>query len=75
MVEATADRFTRIDILVNNAAVFATLKPQRLRRDPGSEWDRVMAVNVKGVWNSARGGRPRHARTAAGASSTSRPPS
>ena len=54
MVEAARARFGRIDILVNNAAVFATLKPQPFDEIPEAEWDRVMAVNVKGVWNCAR---------------------
>jgi len=54
MVEAARTRFGRIDILVNNAAVFATLTPQRFDEIQEAEWDRVMAVNVKGVWNCAR---------------------
>jgi NAD(P)-dependent dehydrogenase (short-subunit alcohol dehydrogenase family) len=54
MVEATVARFGRIDVLVNNAAVFATLKPQPFEAIPEEEWDRVMAVNVKGVWNCVR---------------------
>ena len=54
MVEAALARFGRIDVLVNNAAVFATLKPQAFDEIPEAEWDRVMAVNVKGVWNCAR---------------------
>jgi NAD(P)-dependent dehydrogenase (short-subunit alcohol dehydrogenase family) len=54
MVEAALARFGRIDVLVNNAAVFATLTPQPFDRIPEAEWDRVMAVNVKGVWNCAR---------------------
>lgn len=54
MVEAAVGRFGRIDVLVNNAAVFAGLKPQPFEQIPEAEWDRVMAVNVKGVWNCAR---------------------
>jgi NAD(P)-dependent dehydrogenase (short-subunit alcohol dehydrogenase family) len=54
MVETALARFGRIDVLVNNAAVFATLKPQPFDEIPEAEWDRVMAVNVKGVWNCAR---------------------
>ncbi len=54
MVDAAVARFGRIDVLVNNAAVFATLKPQRFDEIPEAEWDRVMAVNVKGIWNCVR---------------------
>jgi len=54
MVDAAIARFGRVDVLVNNAAVFATLTPQRFDEIPEAEWDRVMAVNVKGVWNCAR---------------------
>ena len=52
---AEAERhFGRIDILVNNAAVFAGLKPQPFEAIPEEEWDRVMAVNVRGVWNCVK---------------------
>jgi NAD(P)-dependent dehydrogenase (short-subunit alcohol dehydrogenase family) len=54
MVEAAVARFGRIDVLVNNAAVFAGLTPRRFDQIPDAEWDRVMAVNVRGVWNCAR---------------------
>ena len=54
MVAAAVATFGRIDVLVNNAAIFATLKPQPFEEIPEAEWDRVMAVNVKGVWNCAR---------------------
>ena len=54
MVDAAVARFGRIDVLVNNAAIFATLKPQRFDEIPDAEWDRVMAVNVKGIWHCAR---------------------
>jgi NAD(P)-dependent dehydrogenase (short-subunit alcohol dehydrogenase family) len=54
MVDAAVVRFGRVDVLVNNAAVFAALKPQPFDEIPEAGWDRVMAVNVKGVWNGAR---------------------
>lgn len=54
MAQEARRRFGRIDVLVNNAAVFATLKPQAFDAIPDEEWDRVMAVNVRGVWNCVR---------------------
>src|SRR2546425_7240344 len=54
MVDAAAARFDRIDVLVNNAAMFAALKPRPFDEISEPEWDRVMAVNVKGVWNCVR---------------------
>jgi len=54
LAEAAVARFGRIDVLVNNAAVFSTLAPRPFEEIPEAEWDRVMAVNVKGVWNCAR---------------------
>jgi NAD(P)-dependent dehydrogenase (short-subunit alcohol dehydrogenase family) len=54
LAEAAVARFGRIDVLVNNAAVFATLRPQPFDEIPEAEWARVMAVNVTGVWNAVR---------------------
>jgi NAD(P)-dependent dehydrogenase (short-subunit alcohol dehydrogenase family) len=36
------------------AAVFATLTPQPFDAIPEEEWDRVMAVNVRGMWNCVK---------------------
>jgi 3-oxoacyl-[acyl-carrier protein] reductase len=36
--------------LVNNAAVYGGLKLTPFEEIPEAEWDRVMAVNVKGIW-------------------------
>src|SRR5262249_39985796 len=41
-------RFGRIDILVNNAAVLPKFSPFEQIQE--AEWDRVMAVNIKGMW-------------------------
>jgi 3-oxoacyl-[acyl-carrier protein] reductase len=46
----TIQRFGRIDILVNNAAIYGGLKLTPFEQIPEAEWDRVMAVNVKGIW-------------------------
>jgi 3-oxoacyl-[acyl-carrier protein] reductase len=56
MAAATVERFGRIDVLVTNAAVFATIPISRVAFDQidEDEWDRVMTVNVKGVWLSCK---------------------
>ena len=38
-----------IDVLVNNAALFTALKNRPFTEIPADEWDRVMAVNTRGV--------------------------
>jgi NAD(P)-dependent dehydrogenase (short-subunit alcohol dehydrogenase family) len=58
MLDAAVTRFERVDVLVNNAAVFATLSPTPFDQIPEAEWDRVMAVNVKGIWNCVRAAAP-----------------
>ncbi|MFM6848865.1 MAG: SDR family NAD(P)-dependent oxidoreductase [Terrabacter sp.] len=40
----------RIDVVVNNAAVYATLNRSPLEDIDPDEWDTVMAVNLKGPW-------------------------
>jgi NAD(P)-dependent dehydrogenase (short-subunit alcohol dehydrogenase family) len=50
LVGKTMDRFGKIDILVNNAALFAPLTEQKVIDIDIALWDRVMAVNVRGVF-------------------------
>jgi 3-oxoacyl-[acyl-carrier protein] reductase len=65
MVGAMADEavraFGRIDVLVNNAAIFLTVGMSRVAFDEISvaEWDRMMAVNVRGTWLACRAVVPR----------------
>jgi NAD(P)-dependent dehydrogenase (short-subunit alcohol dehydrogenase family) len=48
LVAAAIDRFGRIDILVNNAALFAPLAEQKCTEINAATWDQVMAVNLRG---------------------------
>ena len=54
MADAALDRFGRIDILVNNAALYGALHGGRFEQLDGDEWDRCMAVNVKGLWHCCK---------------------
>jgi NAD(P)-dependent dehydrogenase (short-subunit alcohol dehydrogenase family) len=48
MAVQALERFGRIDILVNNAAIL--VKPTPFDQISEADWDRVMAVNIKGMW-------------------------
>src|ERR1700691_6310375 len=50
LVADTIERFGKIDILVNNAALFAPLQEQKVLDIDVALWDRVMAINVRGVF-------------------------
>jgi len=54
LVETVMDRYGRIDVLVNNAAVFASLDRKPFEEIPVKEWDQVMEVNLRGVFLCAR---------------------
>lgn len=54
MVAACRDRFGRIDILVNNAAIASALPPRTLDELEVSEWDEIMAVNLRGPFLCAK---------------------
>ena len=48
LVASVLARYGKIDVLVNNAAVFSTLQPTEPWEIDVALWDRVMAVNVRG---------------------------
>jgi NAD(P)-dependent dehydrogenase (short-subunit alcohol dehydrogenase family) len=56
MAMEALERFGRIDVLINNAAVFSVVPMNRgpiETIDPG-EWDRLMAVNLRGLFLCCR---------------------
>lgn len=43
-----------VDVLINNAALYAGLQRAPFEEIDEAVWDRVMAVNIKGVWQMTR---------------------
>jgi len=58
MVRTAVDTYGQLDILVSNAAIFASLALQDFSEIDLDEWDRVMAVNVRGPFLCARAAVP-----------------
>ena len=54
MAAAVMDRFGRIDVLVNNAALYGSLTFAPFQMLDESEWDKTMDVNVKGIWQCCK---------------------
>jgi 3-oxoacyl-[acyl-carrier protein] reductase len=54
LAAATVRQLGRIDVLVNNAAVFATIKMKPFWELSVAEWDQLMAVNARGVWLASK---------------------
>lgn len=54
LVAKTLQNYKKIDVLVNNAALYGTLKSSRFEDIDPKQWDQAMSVNVKGVWNCCR---------------------
>jgi NAD(P)-dependent dehydrogenase (short-subunit alcohol dehydrogenase family) len=54
MARAALDAFGTIDALINNAAVYAGLARRPFDEIEVADWDRVMAVNLRGPWLCAK---------------------
>jgi 3-oxoacyl-[acyl-carrier protein] reductase len=54
MAQAAINAFGRIDALINNAALYGSLRGGRFNTIPESDWDAAMQVNVKGIWNCCK---------------------
>ncbi len=54
MARKAVERFGRIDVLINNAGVFAALGKKSFYDISAQEWDQVLGVNLKGVFLCAK---------------------
>jgi NAD(P)-dependent dehydrogenase (short-subunit alcohol dehydrogenase family) len=54
MAEETVQRFGRIDILVNNAAIFLSINRRPFYDLSAEEWDQLSSVNIKGPFLCAK---------------------
>lgn len=53
MIATAQQRFKRLDILVNNAGI-SQKQPARVHEMALADWNRVLAVNLQGVFNCSR---------------------
>ncbi|NKB50238.1 MAG: glucose 1-dehydrogenase [Alphaproteobacteria bacterium] len=50
MVAAALETYGRVDVLINNAAVFATIPRRQFYDIPFDEWNKVLHVNITGSY-------------------------
>lgn len=67
MAQAALKQFGRIDGLINNAAYFREVKLTPFEELDSNEWDRIFAVNVKGIWQCCKAVMPAMRRQKSGA--------
>jgi 3-oxoacyl-[acyl-carrier protein] reductase len=58
MLAAIEKEFGRLDALVNNAGTTSNVKPSDFEAMTAEEWDRVFAVNVRGMFQVTRAATP-----------------
>lgn len=58
LMRACVEAFGRVDILVNNAGIFGSLALRPFEQIPSDEFDAVMRVNVRGVFECSKAAAP-----------------
>ncbi len=58
LMRAVSDRYGAIDVLINNASLMSALPRRTWLEIPVEEWDRVMAVNLRGMFLCCRAAFP-----------------
>ena len=56
LIQATLDRFGRLDVLVNNAGTTRVIPHHALDAVTDDDWQRILGTNVLGTWYVTRGG-------------------
>jgi 3-oxoacyl-[acyl-carrier protein] reductase len=54
LVDKVIQTYGRLDVLVNNASIFSTIKMRPFTAIPLDEWDQVLKVNITGTFLMAR---------------------
>jgi NAD(P)-dependent dehydrogenase (short-subunit alcohol dehydrogenase family) len=54
MARTVIDTYGRVDVLINNAAIFSTLEMRPFEQIPLPEWEQVLRVNVTGPFLCSR---------------------
>ena len=54
LIERVVATYGRVDILINNASIFSTIKMRPFTDIPLDEWDRVLQVNITGTFLMSR---------------------
>jgi NAD(P)-dependent dehydrogenase (short-subunit alcohol dehydrogenase family) len=54
MVDTVIEKLGRVDVLINNASIFATLEKAPFDEIPVAQWERVLKVNITGTYLCVR---------------------